>query len=56
MLKNFISFLKLIYRLTDMLRSLNDLKNFNDTKKFHKLVFKLILTPQIGDTKHVLYG
>ena len=56
MLKNFISSLKLTYRLADMVRSLNNLRNFHDTKKkIHKLVFELILIPRTGDTKHVLH-
>ena len=56
MLKNFISSLKLTHKLTDIVRFLNNLRNFNNTKKkIHKLVFGLILIPQIGDTKYVLH-
>ena len=32
MLKNFISFLKFTHRLIDMVRILNNLRNFNDKK------------------------
>ena len=51
MLKNFISSLKLIHRLVNMVTFVDNLRNFNDTKKIHKLVFDLILIPQIYDTK-----